>query len=44
MEIGEGVRVRVLDLETVIATKEESGGEKDRDMLPLLRRTLEERR
>jgi hypothetical protein len=29
MEVAEGVRVRVLDLETLIATKEETGGEKD---------------
>ncbi|MGB6942426.1 MAG: hypothetical protein WBE37_08535 [Bryobacteraceae bacterium] len=40
----EGVRIRVLDLETIIALKEELGGEKDRAVLPTLRRTLEERR
>ncbi len=34
----------VLDLETLIAVKEEVGGEKDRAMLPVLRRTLEESR
>ena len=44
MEIGEGIRVRVLDLETLIAIKEELAGEKDRAALPILRRTLEERR
>lgn len=44
MEIGEGFRVRVLDLETLIAIKEELGGEKDKAMLPILRRTLEEKR
>ena len=43
-DIGEGLRVRVLDLETLIAIKEELGGEKDRAVLPVLRRTLEERR
>jgi hypothetical protein len=36
--------VRVLDLETLIAVKEEVGGEKDIAMLPVLRRTLEESR
>jgi hypothetical protein len=43
MEIGEGVRVRVLDLPTVIAVKESLGAEKDLAVLPLLRRTLQER-
>jgi predicted nucleotidyltransferase len=40
--VAEGVTIRVLDLETLIAIKEELGGEKERAMLPLLRRTLEE--
>jgi predicted nucleotidyltransferase len=44
MNIGEGIRIRVLDLETLIAVKEELGGEKDRAMLPTLRRTLEEKK
>lgn len=44
MEIGDGARNRVLDLETPIAIKEELGGDKDRAMLPVLRRTLEETR
>jgi hypothetical protein len=44
MDIGEGIRIRVLDLETLIAVKEELGGEKDRAVLPTLRRTLEEKR
>ncbi len=39
-----GMRVRVLDLETLIAIKEQLGGEKDRAVLPILRRTLEEQR
>jgi predicted nucleotidyltransferase len=44
MDIGEGIRIRVLDLETLIAIKEELGGEKDRAVLPTLRRTLEEKK
>ncbi|SRR5712691_5338899 len=43
-DVGEGIHVRVLDLETLIAIKEELGGEKDRAVLPILRRTLEEKR
>jgi hypothetical protein len=38
------MRIRVLDLETLIAVKESVGGEKDRAVLPILRRTLEEKR
>jgi hypothetical protein len=41
MELGDGVRVRVLDLATLVAIKEELGQEKDRAVLPLLRRTLQ---
>jgi predicted nucleotidyltransferase len=44
LEIAEGVRIRVLNLEKLIALKEELGGEKDRAVLPILRRTLEEKR
>ena len=44
MDIGDGVRVRVLDLETIVAIKEELGSEKDLAALPLLRRTLKEKR
>jgi len=44
LDISEGVRIRVLNLETLIALKEELGGEKDRAVLPILRRTLEEKR
>lgn len=36
--------LRVLDLETLIATKEETAAEKDLAVLPLLRRTLQEKR
>jgi len=43
MEIGDGMRMRVLDLETIIAVKEELGGEKDLAVLPILRRTLREK-
>lgn len=44
MEAGAGVRVWVLDLATIIALKEELGGEKDLAVLPILRRTLEQKR
>jgi hypothetical protein len=44
MDIGEGIRVYVLDLETLIAIKEELAGAKDVAVLPILRRTLAERR
>jgi hypothetical protein len=44
LAISEDLRIRVLDLETLIAVKEELGGEKDRAVLPILRRTLEEKR
>jgi len=44
LDIGEGVRIKVLDLETLIVLKEQLGGDRDRAMLPILRRTLEERR
>ena len=42
--IGDGLRIRVLDLDTLIAVKEQLGGEKDRAVLPILGRTLEEKR
>jgi hypothetical protein len=41
-EITAELRVRVLDLETLIATKEETGRDKDRAVLPTLRATLTE--
>ena len=44
LEIAQGLRIRVLNLEKLIALKEELGGEKDRAVLPILRRTLEEKR
>jgi hypothetical protein len=43
MEAGAGVRVRVLDLATIIALKEELAGEKDLAVLPILRHTLEQK-
>jgi predicted nucleotidyltransferase len=42
MDIGEGVRVKVLDLETLISIKEQLGGDKDLAVLPILRETLRE--
>ena len=42
IEAGSGVKVRVLNLETLIAVKEETAREKDLAMLAVLRRTLEE--
>ena len=44
LKAGPSLSIKVLDLETQIAIKEEVGGEKDRAALPILRRTLEERR
>jgi hypothetical protein len=43
IKIGEGFSIRVLNLETLISLKEELAGEKDRAVLPILRRTLEEK-
>jgi predicted nucleotidyltransferase len=43
-DVGDGITVRVLDLETLIAVKEEVAGEKDKAVLPILRRTLDESR
>jgi hypothetical protein len=43
MEIEPGIVVTVLDLETLIAVKEESGFPKDAAVLPLLRQALKER-
>jgi len=40
---GDGVRIRVLKLEKLIAVKMETATEKDLAALPILRRTLEER-
>lgn len=43
MKIGEDICVRVLDLKTLIALKEQLNNEKDRAVLSILRRTLAER-
>jgi len=43
MEIEPGVALRVLDLETLIAVKEELGFPKDTAVLPVLRQALKER-
>lgn len=42
MEVEDGLNIRVLDLETLIATKEEAGRAKDLAILPTLRATLAE--
>lgn len=41
--IAPDIRVPVLELSKLIAVKEETAGEKDRAVLPILRRTLQER-
>ena len=43
LEAGGGLKIRVLDLETLIAVKEEVGGEKDKAVLPILRSVLKAR-
>jgi len=42
VDLGEGMVVRILDLRTLIEIKEKLGRDRDRAMLPVLRRTLEE--
>ena len=42
MDIDEGMRVRVLNLETLISIKEQLASEKDIAVLPILRQTLRE--
>jgi len=42
MAIGDGISVRVLNLETLISIKEHLASEKDVAMLPVLRQTLRE--
>jgi predicted nucleotidyltransferase len=44
LTIEEGYTVRVLNLDRLIALKEEAGRDKDLAVLPTLRRTLEEKR
>lgn len=43
VEIGEDLTVRTLTLEDLVRTKEETGQEKDRAVLPILRRLLQEK-
>jgi hypothetical protein len=43
MEIGQGLRIRVLDLVMLVRLKEELATEKDQAVLPVLRRALRER-
>jgi hypothetical protein len=43
MSLGEGLCVRLLDLPTLITIKEQTGREKDKAVLAILRRTLEEK-
>ena len=42
MEIGKGLQIRVLKLETLIEVKAQTAGEKDKAALIILRRTLQE--
>lgn len=42
MDIGAGIRIRVLNLEMLIALKEQLANEKDIAVLPILRQTLKE--
>ena len=42
MNIGEGIRIRVLNLETLISIKEQLASDKDLAVLPILRQTLRE--
>ncbi len=44
MNVGTHLEIQVLDLETLILTKEETAREKDLASLPLLRRTLQEQK
>ena len=44
VDIGDDLRIRVLDLETSIRIREDVAGEKDPATLPILRWTLEEKR
>ena len=44
MDLDAGVQVRVLNLATIVALKEELAAEKDLAVLPVLRRTLEHKK
>lgn len=43
LSISRGLEVRLLDLETLIAVKEETGHDKDKAVLPILLQTLKEK-
>lgn len=43
LDVGEGLKVRVLDLPALIRIKAETAQEKDKAQLAVLRRTLEEK-
>ncbi|HXG09438.1 MAG TPA: hypothetical protein VNK04_06585 [Gemmataceae bacterium] len=43
VQVGEDLKVRLLDLRTLIALKEETARDKDQAVLAVLRRTLEEK-
>lgn len=43
LEIGDGTQIRVLDLPALIRMKEALGRDRDRAVLPILRRTLQQR-
>jgi len=43
VDLGAGARVRILDLPTLIEVKEQLGRDRDVAVLPILRRTLQER-
>ena len=43
LEVGRGLPIRLLDLETLIKVKEETARDRDKAILPILRRTLEEK-
>jgi hypothetical protein len=44
MDVGGGIEIKVLDLETLIEIKEQLAGDKDVAVLPILRKTLKESR
>ena len=43
MELGNGLTIRLLDLQTLIKIKEETARDKDKAVMAILRRTLEEK-
>jgi hypothetical protein len=43
MKLSDDLQIRLLDLATLIAIKEETGRDKDQATLAILRRTLEEK-